>query len=103
MTKPGPLSALAMRLKSGLTLQEISNRTKITLRNLEAIESGAFGRLPGGVYATSYIRQYARAIQFDEFELLAEYHRVTGAPPPIPQLEKVENPSSRGFRPLFQH
>ncbi len=51
-----------MRLKSGLTLQEISNRTKITLRNLEAIESGAFCRLPGGVYATSYIRQYARAI-----------------------------------------
>ncbi len=28
---------------------------------------------------------------------------MTGAPPPIPQLEKVENPSSRGFRPLFQH
>ena len=103
MTNSISLSASAVRQRAGLTLQEISNRTKITVRNLEAIESGAFAKLPGGVYATSYIRQYARVIAFDEFELLAEYHRVTGAPPPIPQLEKVENPSLRGFRPLFQH
>ncbi len=103
MTKTPSLSVAAVREQAGLTLQQISDQTKITVRNLEAIESGAFERLPGGVYATSYIRQYARAIDFDEFELLAEYHRVTGAPPPIPQLEKVENPSLRGFRPLFQH
>jgi cytoskeletal protein RodZ len=103
MTNSISLAAVKVRQKAGLTLQQISESTKITVRNLEAIESGAFEKLPGGVYATSYIRQYARAIEFDEFDLLAEYHRVTGAPPPIPQLEKVQNPSLRGFRPLFQH
>jgi cytoskeletal protein RodZ len=102
MTKSISACALAMRQRVGLTLQEISDRTKITVRNLQAIENGEFSRLPGGVYSTSYIRQYARAIQFDEFELLAEYHRVTGAPPPLPQLAKVQNSSARGFRPLFQ-
>ncbi len=103
MTNAISMLAQAARQKAGITLPEISSRTKITVRNLEAIEGGDFAKLPGGVYATSYIRQYSRLIDFDEFELLAEYHRVTGAPPPIPQLEKVENPSLRGFRPIFQH
>ncbi len=103
MNNPISPAAVAVRQKAGVTLQEIAATTKITVRNLEAIESGDFAKLPGGVYATSYIRQYARAIGFDEFELLADYHRVTGAPQTIPQLEKVQNPSLPGFRPLFQH
>ena len=102
MTNPISLAVAAVRKNSGLTLQQISERTKITVRNLESIEDGNFSRLPGGIYATSYIRQYARSIGFDEFELLSEYHRVTGAPQTLPQLEKVQNPSVRGFRPIFQ-
>lgn len=102
MTYPSS-SAIMMRTKAGKSLQDISSDTKITVRNLEAIESGNFSRLPGGVYATSYIRQYARAIGYDEFELLAHYHSVTGAPPPLPQIEKVQNSSVPGFRPLFQY
>jgi cytoskeleton protein RodZ len=102
MTNPISLSTATVRKNAGVTLQQISERTKITVRNLEAIESGQFARLPGGIYATSYIRQYARAIGFDEFELLSEYHRVTGAPPTLPKLEKVQDPSHPGFRPIFQ-
>lgn len=103
MTNPLSPILTAVRQKAQLTLHQIADTTKITVANLEAIENGRFAKLPGGVYATSYIRQYARAIGFDEFELLAEYHRITGAPPPIPQLERVQNPSLPGFRPLFQH
>ena len=103
MTNTVCLAASTVRKKAGVTLEQISEGTKITIRNLQAIEDSEFAKLPGGVYATSYIRQYARAIGFDEFELLEEYHRVTGAPPPIPQLEKIQNPSLPGFRPLFQH
>ena len=103
MTNAILLAAATVREKAGLTLRQISTDTKISTRNLEAIEQGDFGRLPGGVYATSYIRQYARSIGFDEFDLLALYHRVTGAPQTLPQLEKVQNPSLPGFRPLYQH
>ena len=42
-------------------------------RYLEAIEGGQFARLPGGIYNISYIRQYARAIEINEGELLARY------------------------------
>ncbi len=52
---------------------------------LEAIEQGEFSKLPGGLYSTSYIRQYAQAIDYDESELLEHYYRVTGPrPEPVP-------------------
>ena len=94
--------AITQRPNKGLTLQQIAADTNISVRCLEAIEAGNFNKLPGGIYATSYIRQYSRAVDVDEFDLLALYHGKTGAPQVTPQIEKVENPSLRTFRPLFQ-
>jgi cytoskeletal protein RodZ len=56
-----------------LSLEQIAAATKIGVRSLEAIERGDFRKLPGGIYNTSYIRQYARAIDYDESILLAYY------------------------------
>jgi cytoskeletal protein RodZ len=95
--------AQTVRRNAGVTLQQISERTKISVRNLEAIESGDFKKLPGGIYTTSYIRQYAREIGFDEFELLEHYHRVTGEPPAAARIDRGPDPSSPTFRPLFQY
>jgi len=68
-------SALStIRRNRGISLQQIADATKISIRSLEAIEQGDFGKLPGGIYNTSYIKQYARAIDYDEGELLAAYH-----------------------------
>ena len=57
----------------GVTLQKIGQQTKISLRYLEAIEAGNTSCLPGGVYNNSYLRQYARAIDYDEDGLLEFY------------------------------
>jgi cytoskeletal protein RodZ len=54
-------------------LEEIAAATKISVRSLQAIECGDFKKLPGGIYNTNYIRQYARAIDFDESTLLNYY------------------------------
>src|SRR5271166_1237548 len=67
------LGLASIRRNRGLTLEQISQNTKISVRALQAIEEGEFKKLPGGIYNTSYIRQYARAIEFDESELLAYY------------------------------
>jgi cytoskeletal protein RodZ len=64
-----------IRRNRGISLQQIAESTKISIRSLEAIENGEFRKLPGGIYNTSYIRQYARAIDYDEALLLAAYHR----------------------------
>lgn len=73
------LGLATIRRNRGISLEEIASATKISVRSLEAIERGDFKKLPGGIYNTSYIRQYARAIDYDECTLLAEYHRQTGA------------------------
>lgn len=62
----------AHRLRRRVTLEEIADVTKISKRFLEAIERGAYGELPGGVFTTSYIRQYAAMIEFDSSEILGD-------------------------------
>lgn len=61
------------RKRAGVSLEAISERTKICTRYLRAIESEEFDKLPGGVFSTSYIRQYASAIGFAEDKLLELY------------------------------
>ena len=70
----GILGLREWRKNKGITLDAIASSTKLSVRQLRAIEAGEFRELPGGIYNTSYIRQYARAIEFDESELLAFYH-----------------------------
>jgi transcriptional regulator with XRE-family HTH domain len=74
------LNLSATRTNRGLSLHEIAERTKIGTRYLEAIEAEEFGGLPGLVYSTSYIRQYARAIDYDEEAILALYNEAIREP-----------------------
>ncbi len=69
------LGLSTIRSNRGISLKQISESTKISIRSLEAIEQGEFRKLPGGIYNTNYIRQYARAIEYDESALLAFYNR----------------------------
>jgi cytoskeletal protein RodZ len=62
------------RQRKGISLETIAEITKLSVRHLQAIETGDFRKLPGGIYNTNYIRQYARAIGFDEVKLLGFYH-----------------------------
>jgi cytoskeletal protein RodZ len=62
------------RQGKGISLESIAENTKLSVRVLQAIECGDFQKLPGGIYNTSYIRQYARAIDFDEAVLLGFYN-----------------------------
>jgi cytoskeletal protein RodZ len=73
------LGLATIRHNRGITLEQIAESTKIGVRSLEAIERGEFRKLPGGIYNTSYIRQYARAIDYDESALLAFYYQAIGA------------------------
>ncbi|MEJ2008432.1 MAG: DUF4115 domain-containing protein [Acidobacteriota bacterium] len=57
----------------GVTLQEISAATKISVRFLKSIESEEFSRLPGGIFRRSFVRAYARYLGLDEESLVAEF------------------------------
>lgn len=60
--------------KKRISLEEIAEQTKISPLFLAAIEREEFGKLPGGIFDRSYIRQYASAAGLDENEILQRYH-----------------------------
>jgi len=95
------LGLSTIRRNRGISLEQISDSTKISVRSLEAIERGDFAKLPGGIYTTSYIRQYARAIDYDESAILACYYRATHVPDASPRSESGRNGKGMlgGYRP----
>jgi len=84
------LNLAGARNDKGVTLEEIAQSTKIARHFLEAIETENFGGLPGGVYNTSYLRQYARAIGYDETTLLGHY-RSQIKPPEVAEAAPASN------------
>ena len=71
------LSLASVRERIGITFEEIAQSTRIAPHYLRAIEAEEFAKLPSGVYALSYIRQYARAIGYSETALLDHYRAQT--------------------------
>lgn len=61
------------RVAAGLGLRELSLRTKIGLRYLEAIERFEVEDLPRPVYLRGYLREVARALDLDPDPLLDDY------------------------------
>jgi cytoskeleton protein RodZ len=89
------LDLARFRRKAGVSLEQIADRTKISLRFLRAIEAEEFEKLPGGIFSTSYLRQYAAAIGYDEVELLAHFDRKMN---PQPTTQKpVHDDGSKSF------
>jgi cytoskeleton protein RodZ len=75
------------RQMRGVTLDEISESTKIARRHLEALEKEDFASLPGGVFNKGFVRAYARFIGIDEDQSVADYAAVANeAPPPEDQF-----------------
>jgi cytoskeletal protein RodZ len=100
MKEKGSVLGLAtIRQNRGISLAQIAESTKISVRSLEAIERGEFRKLPGGIYNTSYIRQYARAIDYDESAILSYYRQATET---LPQCDRDKTARSvpEGYRPL---
>jgi len=70
---PNGWCVASIRETRGISLEQISELTKLRVSTLKAIEDGDFDALPGGLYNISYIRQYARAIDADESHLVNLY------------------------------
>lgn len=60
----------------GVSVEEIANATKISVRALQALEEEEFSKLPGGIFTRSFIRSYARYLGLDEEAIVAEYRQL---------------------------
>ncbi len=65
------------RLRSGIDLDRLADKTKINPRYLQAIEAGDFGKLPSGIFARMFVKQYADAVGLDGASFAEEFQRST--------------------------
>jgi cytoskeleton protein RodZ len=63
------------RESRGVTLRELSEQTRITMRHLEAIEADDIKALPGGIFNKSFVKSFARHVGFPEARALELYER----------------------------
>ncbi len=80
------------RLKRDLELEQISRELKISSRFLEAIEAERFEKLPGGVFAKSFIRQYAHYLGLDDGECDAAVQQVVEPHAALPSAAPLSLP-----------
>ncbi len=61
------------RERRGIALNDISVATRVSLRNLHALEDERFEDLPGGVFNRGIVRSYARFCGMDEDTTVSAY------------------------------
>ena len=78
------------RQAQNLTTADVARRLKLSVWQVEALESGRYQQLPGAVFVRGFIRNYARLLKLDPEELV---HAATGF---LPQsAPRPETPPSR--------
>jgi transcriptional regulator with XRE-family HTH domain len=77
----------------GLTLEQVSNETKIPRRHLQALEEDDASAIPVEFYRRATIRAYARAVRLDQNIVFAELERAQG--PPVARESVVERVRAR--------
>jgi hypothetical protein len=63
-------------MRLGLSLEDLSVRTKVSVELWDAMERNDFSRWPTGVAARSYIRSYAEAVGVDPTATVDEFCRL---------------------------
>jgi cytoskeleton protein RodZ len=72
------------RQRRSVSLEDIAQTTKVTVRSLQALESDAFDQLPGGILSKGIVRSYVRFLGLDEGEWVERFLDASGQKiPPV--------------------
>jgi len=80
----------AARIEKGLSFDQVTRETNISLRYLEALETESFSVFPGEPYIIGFIRNYGAYLDLDVQKLISLYKalRIQEQPVPVEQLLK---------------
>src|SRR3989344_4011959 len=67
------------RMQRGMSLEEVSARTRIRLQTLQALERDDYPSLPVEVTVKGFVRAYARCLGLDEQDVSARYQGIAAA------------------------
>jgi cytoskeletal protein RodZ len=62
-----------LREERGISLRDIADHTKLSVRTLAALERNDISRLPGGIYSRGLVRAYAEQIGADPETAVREF------------------------------
>jgi cytoskeletal protein RodZ len=68
-----------VRETKGLTVDEVSSKTRIRSDFVKALEDGNFSKLPDQVFARGFVRSYARSLGLDEEDAIQRFTKSAGA------------------------
>src|ERR1051325_9853372 len=85
----------------GISLDDIANETRISVRFLQAIENEEFQRLPGGVFNRGFIRTFAQRVGLDPNQAVAEYERLVRSNEPDEHFHSAPQTGSRRHAILY--
>lgn len=94
---PGRILAAA-RTERGMSVSEVAQRLKFSLRHIEALESDRYDALPSGPYVRGMIRTYARLLGVDPTRLLEALPRPSATGEPAMQPRDMSVPFPQGPR-----
>ena len=63
----------------GLTVEAISQTTKVSQKHIRALEAGDFAQLPGGVFRRGFVRSYVGALGLEEVGWMRRFDEVCRA------------------------
>jgi cytoskeleton protein RodZ len=89
MESPGEKLKTA-RNEKGLSIDQVSHDTNITVRYIEALEEENYGVFPGEPYIIGFIKNYSAYLELDVQKILSLYKalRIQEQPVPVEQLLK---------------
>ena len=62
----------------GISLRDIAEATKISVRFLQALENDRVDILPGGIFRRSFVREYARFVGLDAERMVSDFLHAHG-------------------------
>ncbi len=83
--------ALARESK-GLSVGDVAQALKLGVRQVEGLESGEWGALPGATFIRGFVRNYARLVELDPSPLMAQLDGVVD--PGTPRLDRPKGPQT---------
>lgn len=83
------------RIKKKLTLDDISQETKIKVKYLKNIEEGEFDKIPGGEpYVKGFIKNYASCVDINGEEIIQEYKKLNKEEEPVELIDEQSDEQS---------
>jgi len=89
------------REEKGMTLEQVADITKISLRHVAALEENKFDLLPSKAYAKGFLKLYAKCVDASPDEVVLRYETLSLSPLAAAKTEPISEPAPQKKREPF--